>query len=98
MGASFRNISQIEELAGCDYLTISPTLLEELQQSHDSLTRSLDPQQIPNSLEKVSFDEKKFRWAINEDAMATEKIAEGIRLFSRDLEKLEQYAQTLSEK
>ena len=92
MGASFRNTSQIRELAGCDYLTISPALMEELQNTHEHLTQRLNTNQVNKSREKISFDEKAFRWAINEDAMATEKIAEGIRLFSRDLKKLEQYS------
>ncbi len=96
MGASFRSTSQITELAGCDYLTISPTLLEELQNTSEHLPQRLSSDQCDKSLERLSFDEETFRWAINEDAMANDKIAEGIRLFSRDLEKLEQYAQNHS--
>jgi transaldolase len=91
MGASFRNTGEIVELAGCDLLTISPPLLAELQASTVSLTRKLDPVAAKNtSLKKVSFDEKAFRFALNEDAMATEKTAEGIRTFSADIVKLEQ--------
>jgi transaldolase len=92
MGASFRNTGQIVELAGCDLLTISPELLHELQEKEGSLVRRLSPdmargQDIP----KVHMDEKTFRWMLNEDAMATEKLADGIRRFASDLVKLEQY-------
>jgi transaldolase len=90
MGASFRNISQIIELAGCDLLTISPNLLEELSKSTDPVERKLSPEAAKRSEgEKVTFDEKSFRLAFNEDAMATEKTAEGIRKFSADIVKLE---------
>ena len=89
MGASFRNIGEITELAGCDLLTISPALLEELQNTDGELTRKLDPDAAAaQEIEKVHADEKTFRWMLNEDAMATEKLAEGIRLFSADLLKL----------
>jgi transaldolase len=91
MGASFRNTGEIVELAGCDLLTISPQLLGELKASTAPLTRKLDPAKAKNAdLKKVSFDEKGFRFALNEDAMATEKTAEGIRVFSADIRKLEQ--------
>jgi len=91
MGASFRNRGEITELAGCDLLTISPALLGELHLSTEPLVRKLDPAAAKNAdLKKVSFDEKSFRFALNEDAMATEKTAEGIRLFSADIVKLEQ--------
>jgi transaldolase len=91
MGASFRNKGEITELAGCDLLTIAPALLGELAASSEPLTRKLDPATAAAAdLKKVSFDEKTFRFAQNEDAMATEKTAEGIRLFSADIVKLEQ--------
>ena len=91
MGASFRNTGEIVELAGCDLLTISPQLLGELSASTAPLTRKLDPAAAKHAdLKKVSFDEKAFRFALNEDAMATEKTAEGIRTFSADIVKLEQ--------
>jgi transaldolase len=94
MGASFRNIGEITELAGCDLLTISPKLLEELQTTDAKLVRKLDPAIAKNSdVQKISLDEKTFRWMLNEDAMATEKLAEGIRHFSADLVKLEKYLQ-----
>jgi transaldolase len=91
MGASFRNKGEITELAGCDLLTISPGLLEELQNSDEPLTRKLDPAAASStSIYKVPTDEKSFRWQLNEDAMATEKTAEGIRKFAIDIVKLEQ--------
>lgn len=91
MGASFRNRGEITELAGCDLLTIAPPLLAELKASNEPLVRKLDPAVAKGAdLKKVSFDEKSFRFALNEDAMATEKTAEGIRLFSADIVKLEQ--------
>ncbi|MBS0632532.1 MAG: transaldolase [Verrucomicrobia bacterium] len=90
MGASFRNKGEILELAGCDLLTIAPSLLAELKASTDPLVRKLDPAKAAGAdLKKVSFDEKSFRFALNEDAMATEKTAEGIRTFSADIVKLE---------
>jgi len=91
MGASFRNRGEITELAGCDLLTIAPPLLAELKASTEPLGRKLDPAAaLSADLKKISFDEKAFRFALNEDAMATEKTAEGIRLFSADIVKLEQ--------
>lgn len=91
MGASFRNRGEIVELAGCDLLTIAPALLGELMASQEPLDRKLDPAGARDAeLARVAFDEKHFRFALNEDAMATEKTAEGIRLFSADIVKLEQ--------
>lgn len=90
MGASFRNTGEILCLAGCDLLTISPKLLAELQASTDTVERVLSPEAAAAAdLEKVSFDEKSFRLALNEDAMATEKTAQGIRGFAADIVKLE---------
>lgn len=92
MGASFRNTGEILELAGCDRLTISPNLLEELTKSTDKVARKLDEVESAKqySGEKVSMDEKAFRLSLNEDAMATEKLSEGIRGFSADIVKLEE--------
>ena len=91
MGASFRNVGEIQELAGCDLLTISPPLLGELQKSTAPLARKLTPESARESkIEKLPVDEKKFRWLFNENAMATEKTAEGIRLFNADAVKLAQ--------
>ncbi|MBC3338905.1 MULTISPECIES: transaldolase [Pseudomonas] len=87
MGASFRNLSQIEELAGCDRLTISPDLLEKLAADNGKLERKLAPGNAGEP--RVHMTEAQFRWESNEDAMATEKLAEGIRQFARDQEKLE---------
>ncbi len=90
MGASFRNTSQIIELAGCDLLTISPELLQKLSDSDGPVTRKLSPEQaLQDPVEKISYDEKTFRLSINNDAMATEKLSEGIRLFCADTVKLE---------
>jgi transaldolase len=89
MGASFRNKEEIEALAGCDKLTISPQLLDELSQDMGELPRRLDPKQVAaHSPTKLSLDEKTFRFMLNADAMASEKLGEGIRTFSRDLHKL----------
>ena len=95
MGASFRNIGEILELAGCDLLTISPDLLEKLQASSAPVTRKLNPE-IASSLaiDRLELDERIFRWQLNEDAMATEKLAEGIRNFAADILKLEQIIET----
>lgn len=96
MGASFRNTSQILELAGCDLLTISPELLQKLSEASGSVPRKLTPEAAQASdLQKMTLDEKTFRFALNEDAMATEKLAEGIRLFCADTVKLEQLIATL---
>jgi transaldolase len=89
MGASFRNIGEIEALAGCDRLTISPALLEQLQQKQAPLLRTLNPDTRQSEDKRRSLDEKTFRWEMNQDAMATEKLAEGIRSFTIDQEKLE---------
>ncbi|MEO6004172.1 MAG: transaldolase [Opitutus sp.] len=95
MGASFRNKGEILELAGCDLLTIAPALLAELAASSDPVARKLDPQAAKSAkLERVTLDEKAFRFALNEDAMATEKTAEGIRQFAADIRKLEQLIQS----
>lgn len=87
MGASFRNLGQIEQLAGCDRLTISPELLEQLSNQQGPLERKLHDNS--QGEDRVVLDQASFRWAHNEDAMATEKLAEGIRAFARDQEKLE---------
>ena len=90
MGASFRNTSQIRHLAGCDLLTISPELLGELQESAGPVTRQLSVEEAKASgVQKIPMDEKTFRWMLNEDAMGTEKLAEGIRKFTEDIIKLE---------
>jgi len=90
MGASFRNIGQIVALAGCDLLTISPELLAELQASEAPLPRALDAERARKmDLPAVHHDEKQFRWAMNEDAMANDKLAEGIRAFAADGVKLD---------
>lgn len=87
MGASFRNLGQIEHLAGCDRLTISPELLAQLAASQGELAAKLNPAQVGEK--QIKLAESDFRWQLNEDAMATEKLAEGIRQFARDQEKLE---------
>ena len=90
MGASFRNKGEITELAGCDLLTISPQLLAELKASTAPLARKLDPVAAKHAdIQKISYDEKSFRFAFNEDQMATEKTSEGIRVFAADVVKLE---------
>jgi transaldolase len=90
MGASFRNTGQILELAGCDALTISPDLMKELSESEEPVERKLDLAKAKGAqLEKLELDEKKFRYLVNENAMATEKTAEGIRKFAADIVKLE---------
>jgi transaldolase len=92
MGASFRNKGEILELAGCDALTISPQLMGELHSSNEPLVRKLDPQATQgNPIERLQLDEKKFRWLFNENAMATEKTSEGIRLFNADALKLAEF-------
>jgi transaldolase len=94
MGASFRKVEQIILLAGCDLLTISPDLLEQMEKTEGSVSRRLSLQTAKASDEqKIHLDEKTFRWMHNEDAMATDKLAEGIRKFYADARKLEQYAQ-----
>ena len=94
MGASFRKVDQIVRLAGCDLLTISPDLLEQMEKTEGDVQRRLSVETAKASdAQKIHLDEKTFRWMHNEDAMATEKLAEGIRKFYADARKLEQYAQ-----
>ncbi len=95
MGASFRKVEQITHLAGCDLLTISPELLEKMQAMQGDVAAALTPEQAKTSKEeKIHLDEKSFRWMHNEDAMGTDKLAEGIRKFNADARKLEQYARS----
>jgi transaldolase len=95
MGASFRNTGQIRELAGCDCLTISPELMEELAKSTDPVERKLTPEKVKAAkVEKLDLDEKKFRWLLNENAMAYEKTGEGIRKLAADIVKLEKFVAT----
>jgi transaldolase len=90
MGASFRNVGQIRALAGCDLLTISPELMAQLAAASEPLERALDPERARGAkIEEVRYDEASFRFALNEDAMATDKLAEGIRTFAADAIKLE---------
>src|SRR5438094_2336077 len=92
MGASVRTIGQIRELAGCDCLTISPELMKELSESTEPLKRKLDPEKAKSArIDKLELDEKKFRWLVNENAMAYEKTGEGIRKFAADVVKLEKF-------
>lgn len=96
MGASFRNKDEILELAGCDLLTISPQLMAELKSSTETVERKLSPETArEQQLHKLDLDEKKFRWLLNENAMATEKTSEGIRLFHADALRLEQFIATM---
>jgi len=97
MGASFRKTGQILALAGCDLLTIAPDLLEKLAQAEGEVPRRLSPEDAArHELERVTLDEKAYRWAHNEDAMAVEKLAEGIRKFDADARKLEQVVAALT--
>jgi len=92
MGASFRNVGQIIELAGCDALTISPELMKELSESYEPVERKLDPEKAKKAdVQRLEMDEKKFRYLLNDNAMATEKTAEGIRKFAADIVKLEKF-------
>lgn len=92
MAASFRNTGEITELAGCDLLTISPTLLSEMQASQETITRKLNPELASHmQIEKCSYDERAFRWELNENQMAAEKLSEGIRRFAADTRKLETF-------
>ena len=92
MGASFRNTGQIVELAGCDLLTISPDLLKKLSESYEPVVRKLNPEASKTAdIQRLNLDEKSFRFLLNEDAMATEKTAEGIRKFAADIAKLEKF-------
>jgi len=96
MGASFRNVGQIKALAGCDFLTIAPSLLKELQESDEELQQHLSRESAKAcDMDKVTMDEGQFRWALNEDAMATEKLSEGIRKFAVDAVKLEDHLRGL---
>ncbi|KVA73436.1 transaldolase [Burkholderia ubonensis] len=96
MGASFRTTSQIVELAGCDLLTISPDLLQKLQDSNETVTRKLSPDALTDApAARVAIDEASFRFQLNDDAMATEKLAEGIRTFAADAVKLEKLIDAL---
>jgi len=89
MGASFRNIGEIQALAGCDLLTISPDLLEELKNTHEPLERQLSVERAKaEPIRRLNVDEKTFRWHMNADPMATDKLAEGIRKFAADTENL----------
>jgi transaldolase len=93
MGASFRNVNQIVRLSGADLLTISPGLLDQLEQTDGLVARALDPETAKASTgDRLNLDEKAFRWMHNEDAMATEKLAEGIRTFNADARHLQEYA------
>jgi len=92
MGASFRNVGQILELVGCDLLTISPELMKELSESHEPVARKLNPEEAKGAdVKRLELDEKRFRYLLNENAMATEKTAEGIRKFVADMTKLENF-------
>ena len=92
MGASFRNTGEIRELAGCDLLTISPELMKELSESFDPIERKLSPEKAKQlDIPRLEMDEKRFRYLLNDDAMATEKTAEGIRKFAADIVKLEKF-------
>ena len=95
MGASFRNTGEILELAGCDLLTISPDLMRQLEDDDGDVIRKLDPAAGLGE-SRVDIDEAGFRWMLNEDAMATEKLADGIRSFTRDTEKLEALVSEIS--
>jgi len=94
MGASFRNIGEIEALAGCDRLTIAPALMDELAASSEPLPRMLASTLTAGAKPWIQLDEASFRFSLNEDAMATEKLAEGIRLFVKDLRALRILVQT----
>ena len=97
MGASFRKTGQILALAGCDLLTIAPDLLEKLSRTEGDVPRKLSPETARRSeVQKIAMDEKAFRWMHNEDAMATDKLAEGIRRFDADARKLEKLLTSLS--
>ncbi len=97
MGASFRKTGQILALAGCDLLTIAPDLLDKLAKAEADVPRRLSPEKAKSqAVDKVNWDEKAFRWEHNQDAMATEKLAEGIRRFDADARKLERLLISLS--
>jgi transaldolase len=97
MGASFRTVDQVVRLAGCDLLTISPNLLEQLDKAQGEVTRRLSVEAARTSDEtKIHLDEKTFRWMHNEDAMAVEKLSEGVRKFYADARKLEEFARSMA--
>ena len=99
MGASFRRVEQITDLAGCDLLTISPDLLEKLAQSPGDLIPRLTPENaLKSDASKIHLDEKSFRWLHNQDAMAVEKLSDGIRKFDADARKLEKFAESMVQK
>jgi len=92
MGASFRSKEEVLALAGCDYLTIAPKLLQELANSTAPITQHLDAHKASSQdIKKVTFDEKSFRWEMNEDPCVNYKLPEGIRVFAKDTEKLEKF-------
>lgn len=92
MGASFRNSGEILELAGCDLLTIAPPLLKELESTEGAVPQKLDADKAKKmDIKPIKVDEKTFRWMLSEDAMATEKLSEGIRNFAKDIVKLEKH-------
>jgi transaldolase len=92
MGASFRNVRQILELTGCDLLTISPELMKELSESQETVNLKLTPEKAKSAdVRRLEIDENRFRYLVNENAMATEKTAEGIRKFAADIAKLEKF-------
>ena len=95
MGASFRKTGQILALAGCDLLTIAPDLLEKLSASQGEVQRKLSPETAPE-VKKITLDEKAFRWEHNQDAMASDKLSEGIRKFDADARKLEKLVASLA--
>lgn len=96
MGASFRAKSQVENLAGCDRLTISPAILDELENSQNHLALKLSKDRLPEHLDRIDMNEKKFRWALNDNAMASDKLAEGIRCFAADQAEFEKRLQSIS--
>jgi transaldolase len=99
MGASFRKVEQITGLAGCDLLTIAPDLLDKMEKTPGEIARRLSIASAKaGTAEKIAVDEKTFRWMQNEDAMATDKLADGIRRFHVDGRKLEEYVLALVEK
>ncbi|NGX59211.1 MAG: Transaldolase B [Chlamydiae bacterium] len=96
MGASFRNTGQILELAGCDLLTIAPPLLKELETTEGAVPRKLDPEKAKAmDIKPIKIDEKTFRWMLCDNAMATEKLYEGIRNFAKDIVKLEKHLEQM---
>lgn len=97
MGASFRSTAQVEQLAGCDRLTISPTLLQQLEADQGELPIKLDQNNLLGHMNKLPADENAFRWSLNDNAMATEKLSEGIRNFASDQGKLERYLHSVSQ-